>query len=431
GKIPYPDIPLDLLEGNIKIDGETWLPVIRMKFGKNNISANLVINHFWDYFINHSDILGVNGNITSEYLNVVDFTGIANSTENTDFQMPDSIYLKLHCNVDSLVYGKFIASGLETWFSYKPGLLSVSSVNMQAMSGRVSAGGAIIADNQGKMLLHTSGDLYKIDIYKLFDTFNNFGQDFIVAENIKGSASGSLNFSAQISPELKLLTKTLTAESDFVIENGELINFEPVTELSSFVALSELKHIRFSTLKNSILIKDEKVYIPQMDINSSAFNITVSGTHGFENYFEYKLRLSLNEILAGKAKKAKKENEEFGIVEDNGPGKTNLYLSITGTPDDFKIRYDKKEAVNKIKSDLQVEKKLLKTILNEELGLFKGDSLKFINTESNPQNGQFIMDWGDEKEVPEKAVKNRKEKKLKKQDPLFEITWEEEDPELK
>jgi hypothetical protein len=431
GQIPFYDENLDFLEGNIKLDGEVWFPVINLKLGKNQLSADLVVTNFWEYFVKSSDILAVNGEINSEYLDITEYMRRSDTTESTEFQLPDSIYLKLHCRVNDFIYGKFSASGLETKFNYKPGLLNVSSLEMKTLSGSVSGNGVLIGENDGLMLLQTSCTLNKIDIYNLFYVFNNFWQDFIIAENLKGSASGTLNFSGYISPGLELLTKNLTAESDFVIENGELINFEPVTELSSFVELSELQHIKFSTLKNSILIKDEKVFVPQMDINSSAFNITVSGTHDFDNYFEYKVRLSLNEILAGKAKKVKKENEEFGIIEPEDKGRTNIYLSVTGTPDDFKIRYDKKEAVNKIKSDLHEEKKLLKTILREELGLFQKDSLSNINQDNSYQNDQFILDWEDEKVPPEEPARNQKGKKLKKAEPALEVTWEEEDSELK
>ncbi len=431
GKTPFSGLPLHLLEGSINMDGKTWFPVLTIKLGENIASTNLVVDHFLEFLLHKSAIPEINGEILSERLIITDFIKKSDSSEEIDFHLPDSIYLKLHCKVDSFVYGKFLSSGLDTWFSYKPGLLSVSSLKMETMSGKVSAGGAIIEDIQGKMLLRTTGDLRKIDIHNLFHTFNNFGQDFIISENLKGFVSGTFDFSAHINNRLELQTKNLTAESDFVIENGELINFEPITELSSFVELSELQHIRFSTLKNSVLIKDETVFIPQMDINSSAFNITISGSHGFDNYFDYKMRLSLNDILAAKVKKPKRESEEFGVIEDDGAGKTNLYLTIVGTPDDFKIRYDKKEAVNKIKSDLQKEKKVLKTILREELGLFKKDTLSSPADKDSDGKDQFIMDWGDEADKPVTTADDEKEKKGKKKDPAFKISWDEEDPDLK
>ena len=410
------------------MEGTIWAPKFKLSLGKTSLSANLIVNNMWEYLIRKSQVPEISGEILSDHFNMPDFLDSSESSEDYDFHLPDSIYLNLHCTADSFEYGKFLSSNLDTWFTYKPGILDVSTLRINTMKGTAFASGVVIADDQGQMQLRTTGELRKIDINKLFFVFNNFGQDFIVSENLKGSASGTIDFSGTISSKLDLLTKGITAQSDFTIDNGELINFEPITELSSFVELSELQHIRFSTLKNSVLIKDEKVYIPQMDINSSAFNLSISGTHGFDNYFEYRLRLSLSEILAGKAKKAKKENEEFGIIEDDGAGNTNIYLSVIGTPDDYKIKYDKKEAINKIKSDLKEEKKLLRSILKEDLGLFKRDSSDLNLKKQNSNPNQLIMDWEEEENVPDKAP--LKEKKGKKKEPALEIIWDDQDPDI-
>ena len=425
GKTPYSKIPVDQIEGSIRIEGDIWVPRFQVKMGRNKFSANLIANNLWQYFVNHSAIPEISGEILAEQLNITDFLPESNSDEDLDFHLPDSINLDLHCVVDTFNYGKFYATDFDAWFKYEPKVLSVSSFKMQTMSGQSSGNGVVIEDNSNQMLLRTSLKLSEVDINQLFYAFNNFSQTFIVSENLKGSISGNLDFSAYISPKLELLTKDLTAQSDFTIKDGELINFEPITELSTYIELSELQHIRFSTLKNSILIKDEKVFIPQMDIKSSAFNISVSGTHGFDNYFEYRMRLSLNEILAKKVKRPKKTNEEFGLIEDDGGGKTNIYLSIIGTPDDFKVKYDKKEAINKVKSDLKQEKKLLKTILKEELGLFKTDTLSTGKIIRQSDKNQFIMDWNDEESPPAKTPE--KSKKNQKKEPALKVSWDDED----
>jgi hypothetical protein len=157
-----------------------------------------------------------------------------------------------------------------------------------------------------------------------------------------------------------------------------------------------------------------------MNINSSAFNITASGTHGFDNYFEYKVKVNFSEILAGKARKAKKENDEFGVVENDGSGGTSLYLAITGTPDNYKIRYDKKEAGNKIRNDLLNEKKVLKAILKEEFGLFNKDTVSNKQNNSKPGD-KFILDWGEEENIP---IDKNKEIKKNKKEPEFKVIWE-------
>ena len=89
------------------------------------------------------------------------------------------------------------------------------------------------------------------------------------------------------------------------IEKGELIKFEPMKVLSKYISVSELEDIKFSTLQNQIEIKDRKVFIPKMDIISSAMNVTLSGVHGFDNSVDYHFKVLMSDILFTKAKKAK------------------------------------------------------------------------------------------------------------------------------
>jgi hypothetical protein len=46
-----------------------------------------------------------------------------------------------------------------------------------------------------------------------------------------------------------------------------------------------------------------------MDIHNNALNLNLSGTHTFDNVLDYKIKLSLSELLS---KKRKSQNNEFG-----------------------------------------------------------------------------------------------------------------------
>ena len=111
-----------------------------------------------------------------------------------------------------------------------------------------------------------------------------------------------------------------------------------------------------------------------MDIVSNALNIGVSGTHTFDNVVDYHFELYLSDLLAKKARKSKKENEEFGVIEEDGLGKTRLFISMKGPVNKPSISYDSKGMQQKFREDLKTEKKLMKQIFKEEFGLFKKDT---------------------------------------------------------
>ena len=169
-----------------------------------------------------------------------------------------------------------------------------------------------------------------IDVNKAFTTFHNFGQSFLKAENIKGTLSGSLSLFFPLDSLLNFQIKTLTAEGKYHFVNGALINFDPVKQLSSFIELSELENISFEQLENDFFIRNNFLYIPQMDVKSSAADLSVNGKHSFDNDYEYHVKMLLSEILSKKREKNKSNITEFGIVEDDGLGRTSLLLKIVG-----------------------------------------------------------------------------------------------------
>jgi hypothetical protein len=209
------------------------------------------------------------------------------------------------------------------------------------------------------------------------------------------------------------------ASADIKIEDGELLNYAPMKGLSRFLKVSDLDDVKFATLHNHIEVKDRVVHIPAMEIKSSALNIIASGEHTFDNVIDYHIRLLLSQILSQKAKKAKKENEEFGVVEDDGLGRTNLYVNVTGTVDNPVYTYDAKGVKAKLAVDFLKEKKNLKNILNDEFGWFKKDTSVINSKERDKKN---------ELKLPKKNDKKDREKeKLRKQEEgKYIIEWEDD-----
>ena len=177
----------------------------------------------------------------------------------------------------------------------------------------------------------------------------------------------------------------------YVITNGVLRNFEPVKELSSFIELSELETISFDRMENDFFIRNNALSIPQMEVRSSAVDLSVNGRHGFDNKYEYHVSLLLSEILSKKAGKNRSTSSEFGEIEDDGLGRTSMFLKITGSGEDVKVSYDMKAAGNQIKEDIKKERQTLKNILNEEYGRYnKTDTPSDKRTPSKPR---FRISW--------------------------------------
>jgi hypothetical protein len=260
-------------------------------------------------------------------------------------------------------------------------------MNFVTCEGQVTASGVLELNKDQTLSVELSTTMRNININSMFKSFDNFGQTFIMDKHLAGKMTAEINMKSVWDKNISLIEDKLLVEGKVIIENGELIQFEPMQSLSDYIAVSELRHIKFERLETDIAIKNRIIYIPNTEIKTSALNLEISGEHSFDNKINYRIKVLLSEILAGKARRQKKEIDEFGVIENDGKNRTKLLLLISGTTDDYKITYDTQGVKETIKESLIKEKETVKEILKEEFhSIFgKKDSTK---SEKKPPVGK-------------------------------------------
>jgi len=379
---------VDDVDGNIMLARNVWAEDLVFSYRGHRFRVDGEFAELPSWLAGRNVKLKVNADISTEALDPLIFTGDTSRTragEKKAFSFPEDIEARIRFKTDNLVYGTFSAENISGTINYSRGIMDLSELNINALGGIVK-GEFFIAQNRAKSFVtHGNFTFNDIDINKTFLAFRNFGQDFLKAGNIAGSLSGNLSILMPLDSMLKPDTKAITAEGKYIIENGALKNFEPVKALSGFIELSELENITFSRLENDLFIKNNFLAIPQMEIRSSAADFSVNGKHSFSNDYEYHVKVYLSEILSKKAKKNSRYSTEFGPVEEDGLGRTSIFLKLNGNSDDMKVTADMKATRNNIKQSLKKEKGSLKNILNEEYGWFKGDSSVTTGTSTKPK----------------------------------------------
>jgi hypothetical protein len=344
------------------------------------------------------------------------------NNEDTDIKapiiFPSYVNLDINYRIDTLSYKAFYARDISGTLAVRPKIMNFQSFTMNSQEGLVKGNGLIVQNPDKTFVGRGSYAVAGVNVNKSFITFNNFGQDFLKAENLAGSLSGNISLVIQVDSLLNPDLGSVVAEGKFIITEGALINFDPVKALSSFIELSELEKIKFEKLENEFFIRNNIFYLPAMDIKSSAANLTVNGEHSFDNKYQYHVKMLLSEILSKKARKRRTYAEEFGEVQDDGLGRTSVFLKIDGLGDEVKVSYDMKAAGNRIKEDLNREKQTLKTIIREEYGLYEENSVLEVKESSRPR---FRISWegSDTTSVEEQAPVPAKDNIFEKLDRLF------------
>jgi len=394
--------------------------LIIKKLTGNILSSDFMITGYFrnllSYLFLKDQKLQIDADLTSVNTDLDELMKSESSTSDSTYSLnfSDKLDLKLDVDIGKLNFNKFKASSITGKVRLKNKQLLINPLSFKAMDGETDGLVMIDGSQTGKLLISYDGKIKKLNIKELFYEFGNFGQSSLKDENLNGLVSADVQFASVWSNSLKADLDKIYTKADIKIEKGEIVNYAPLKGLSKFLKVSDLNDVKFSTLHNQIEIKNRTISFPAMEIKSSAIDITASGEHTFDNAINYRIKLLLSDVLAQKAKKAKPENEEFGVVEDDNLGKTSLYILITGTVDNPVYKYDAKGVKAKIAVSFIQEKQTLKTMLNEEFGWFKKDTT-------------VIKDKKNElKEKVKPKTKKEKENLKKQEEGKFIIEWDED-----
>lgn len=309
------------------------------------------------------------------------------------FMMPDKVCLDLRFGCDDFAYKTFSADKIQASISYKPGILNFKSLTVNSMDGVISGNGFLVQNKDKSYLGRGTFSISSVDIKKAFTEFRNFGQGFILAENLAGKLTGNISVLVPADSILVPKIKSLSAEGKYSVSDGALVDFKPIEELSTFINISELRDIHFNDLSNDFFIRNNYFYVPQMEVKSSAADLQISGKHSFDNDYEYHIKILLSEMLSKKLHKPRPNTTEFGAVADDGLGRTSVLLKVVNKGEDIKVSYDIKAAGNQVREDIRNERKTLKNILNQEYGWFRKDTASLPDQKETSPRIKVL--WGD------------------------------------
>jgi len=226
----------------------------------------------------------------------------------------------------------------------------LDSLGLRAAGGELSLKGYFNGSDPKKIYLHPQIHVKNIDLDQLLFKFENFGQDHLVSDNLHGKMSGTVSGKVHVHADLTPIIDDSELSIDVRVVNGSLTNYSAMEALSDYFSDKNLSNIRFDTLNNKLNLKNGKIEIPQMDINSTIGYFEIAGEQSLNLDMEYYVRIPLklvtsvgfNKLFNRKADKDMTEPDSIQSKEDfrNSPF---LNLKVQGNPDNYKISVGKKK----------------------------------------------------------------------------------------
>ncbi len=372
-----------------------------LKIGTSDIILQGFFRNLFSFLLSENEDLSIDAALTSNKLNLKELLSSGeNSTESEPYRLKINprLNVNLKLNVKEIQFLPFQAFDVQGEMSIENQIISTNYLACRSQKGLVFAKINFNAKQPKRMPMDIDLILNKVDVSNLFREFNNFGVDIITDKNIRGNLSTSMKINILWDENLSSIHDAFYAKGNVLIENGELLNFDPMLALGKYIDVNDLKNLKFSNLENTIEIKNKNIFIPSMEIKSNALSLQLSGTHSFENKIDYHLQLLLSDFIKKKSKTL--GDERFGEIEPDGTGNTKLLIRMYGDAENPKFSLDKKEIRKKIADDFKNERAEMKKVLRDEFNsLFKKekDFKESIN--------EGASDW--EKDIPQQNNINK------------------------
>lgn len=390
-KLSEAKLHLKLVDDNVNISAFNGTLV---KESKINFVGG--IENVFSYLFLKNASLKIAGNLSSDLMIIDEFLDDTDKTSKTTQEskpqatnLPNDIIANINLNLIDLTFDRFHMRNFSSKISYKNKLLKAKDIVLETMSGKITSNVTFEQVVDGKLRLISTTGLDNINVRQLFYEFHNFGQTTMRHKHLKGKIDSEIYLRNEWDNYFNPIDEHLYSFIDVKINDGELLDFEPLMMMSDYISVEELKRIKFSTLENQIEIKNNLIDIPFMEIHSTAIDIAGAGTHSFDNEMDYEFKILLNEILGNKFKREnKKKVSEFGVVQDDGVKGMTMFLKMKGTVDDPQISYNTLRLRESLSDGFKKEKKKLKDVIKNQFNDKDNDN----HIQGNPDYDN-IIEW--------------------------------------
>lgn len=369
--------------GSLQLDNNTLIVSdLQLETGETRLrfsgrATNLVPVLFADSLNTRDAALEFTARLNSEQFNVNDLLALSGpeeaEAENAAPAAADSLGQRARerrTRITELLNGQFEAT-IEDWswdllegedfrgqLVFSPGQVAVRGVT-NAMEGEFR----IDATTDFGLLTHTRARVTAsgVDAETFFYQNENFGQEFLTADNLSGSMNARLLLDLYYDDAGEIEYNRLRALAGVEILDGELQDFELLENFAFALKSGDLERVRFTRLANFIEIVDRTVYLPAMLIQSSAINLTLSGSHTFDQYLEYYIKVNAGQVIANKISR---HDSQLEVLPARN-GLFNLYYTIIGPLENYVVETDKSAVKDDFRRS-EYRRERIRSALDEE-----------------------------------------------------------------
>jgi hypothetical protein len=227
--------------------------------------------------------------------------------------------------------------------------VEIKKIGLETAEGSISGNAVFSGRDKNHIYLEPNFTIHHLNLDKFMVKFDNFGQDYLVSQNVhgyfQGKVTGKIHLHADLVP--KLDDSNLIV--NMTITKGKLENYAPLIDLGTYFEDKNVAMVQFDTLTNELLLSNGKLSIPQMIICSSLGFLKMEGSQGILGKMDMDYTIGVpwamikdvarNKIFKRKADDDKDPDE---IVKEKN-GAKYVYFRVSGDLENYSVNLVKRK----------------------------------------------------------------------------------------
>ena len=263
-----------------------------------------------------------------------------------DLDFPD---MSFHFNVGHLNYHHHLLDHFKADFrTTKEHMVHVDKLSFDAAGGHFDIKGYLSGKDKKHIYFKPDIHIKNVDLDKFMVKFENFGQDYLVSENLHGKFTGHITGRIHLHADLVPKLDDSELRIDMTVLNGRLENYAPLQALGEYFQDKNVNHVLFDTLKNTLSLKNSVLKIPAMTINSSLGFMEIHGEQRIDGNMDMDYLIGVpwkmitqvgGQKLFGRKNSSQESEDEIQYRQKNSKF---VYIRMSGDLENYKIGLAKK-----------------------------------------------------------------------------------------
>ena len=253
-------------------------------------------------------------------------TEFTNLLERADFN--------LTLNAKQLTYKKFNGDNLLANMVMNDNFINLKDIRIQGAGGSIALQG-IIRNEPSSNPFSFKARLTNVDVSKIFYAFNSFGLKSPTEKNIGGALTADVTMQGGLTTRAQIIPDELKGFVKFNLENGKLVNFEPVQKIQETVFKKRnFSDIQFADLHDLLEINGQNITINRMEIRSTVLHMFVEGVYNMKTGPDLSIQVPLSNL---------KNNQDAELANKGINSKTGVSARLRAQRGDdgkLKISWD-------------------------------------------------------------------------------------------